>query len=530
MLVNGRVHTMDARNTVATTVTIRNGRFAAVGNAAPRGAASPATQVIDLRGRTVVPGLIDTHLHGLDTADRPGYHALDVESATSIREVQDVLAAHRKTVPEGQWITAIGAAHPNLWIEHRFPTLKELDDAVPDRPVLLYQGFNGAAATNTLGKKFFDAADAAPPLHPDYKGVHVSETGAIGASAAATGGPSTNALYLLRRLQKFDDKKRNALRTMAYSTSVGVTAWLDKSTIYALGPLHPRQGSANVDPYKSRDAWNAVHTDGRMSMRVQMDFTAFAELDDNAMLKEYLRNALPYFGDDMLRTAGIGEWPAPAAAVEQTRAAQRLVAQAGWRCDNDASNLRGLTQLVEQLEDVNKDVGIASLRWNVNLLGTGVGWVTAGLLDRLQALGCSIQLSANNWVNSSDPNVVVGHAYRTINQHPIHKSLFSNATHISPLNPWLHLYYVVTGVNSFGQQVNPGEHLTREEALRLRTRESSWHLRMEDRLGTIEPGRLADLAVLDRDYFSVPDVEIKKIRSVLTVVDGKVVHEVPGIR
>ena len=443
--------------------------------------------MIDLRGRTVVPGLIDTHLHGLDTADRPGYHALDVESATSIRGVQDVLAAHRKTVPEGQWMTAIGAAHPNLWSEHRFPTLKELDDAVPDRPVLLYQGFNGAAATNTLGKKFFDAADAAPPLHPDYKGVHVSETGAIGASTAATGGPSTNALYLLRRLQKFDDKKRNALRTMAYSTSVGVTAWLDKSTIYALGPLHPRQGSANVDPYKSRDAWNAVHIEGRMSMRVQMDFTAFAERDDNAMLKEYLRNALPYFGDDMLRTpaSANGRRPRPPSSRRARRSGSSR-RQAG-AATTTRRTWKALTQLVEQLEDVNKDVGITSLRWNVNLLGTGVGWVTAGLLDRLQALGCSIQLSANNWVNSSNPNVVAGHAYRTINQHPIHKSLFSNATHISPLNPWLHLYYVVTGVNSYGQQVNPDEHLAREEALRLRTRESSWHLRMEDRLGTIEP-------------------------------------------
>ena len=525
MLVNGRIHTMDARNTVASTVTIHNGRFAAVGNAAPRGAAPPATRVIDLRGRTVVPGLIDSHLHALDTADRPGYHVLDVESATSIREVQEALAAQRKTVPEGQWMTAIGAAHPNLWAEHRFPTLKELDDAVPDRPVFLYQGFNGAGVTNTLGRKFFDAADTAPPLHPDYRGVHVSETGAIGQSPGPAGGPSTNALYLLRRLQTFDDRKRNAVRTMAYSTSVGVTAWLDKSTVYSLGPLHPRQGSAAVDPYKSRDPWNAVHNDGLMSIRVQMDFTAFAERDDNAMLKEYLRNGLPFFGDDMLRTGGIGEWPAPAAEVEQTRAALRLVAQAGWRCDNDASNLKGLTQLVGQLEEVNKEVDITGMRWNVNLAGSGVGWVTADLLDRLHALGCSIQMSSNNWVNSSNPDVVVGHAYRTINRYPIRKSLFSNAIHISPLNPWLHLYYVVTGVNSYGQQVNPGEHLTREEALSLRTRESSWHLRMEDRLGTIEPGKLADLVVLDRDYFSVPDIEIKKIRPVLTVVDGKVVHE-----
>jgi len=257
---------------------------------------------------------------------------------------------------------------------------------------------------------------------------------------------------------------------------------------------------------------------------VQMDFTCFAERDDNAMLKAYLRNALPYFGDDLLRTAGIGEWPAPAAEVEQTRAAQRLVAEAGWRCDNDAGNRNALVQLVEQLEAVNREFDISGLRWNVNLLGTGTGWVTADLLDRLQALGCSIQLAANNWVNSNNASVIAGHAFRTINQHPIHKSLFSNATHISPLNPWLHLYYVVTGVNSYGQQVNPGEQLTREEALRLRTRESSWHLRMEDRLGTIEPGRLADLVVLDRDYFSVPEIEIRKVRSVLTMVDGRIVH------
>jgi predicted amidohydrolase YtcJ len=312
---------------------------------------------------------------------------------------------------------------------------------------------------------------------------------------------------------------------MAYSTSLGLTTWLDKSTIYSLAPLNPRQGSAAVNPYRVYDSWNELHNERRMTIRAQMDFTCFAERDDNAMLREYLRNQLPYFGDDMLRTAGIGEWPAPAAAVEQTRAAQRLVAQAGWRCDNDASDAASLQRLVEQLQAVNTEFDITALRWNVNLLGSGVGWVTRDSLDRLHALGCSIQLSANNWVNSKDPNVIVGHAYRTIAQHPIRKSLFSNATHISPLNPWLHLYYVVTGVNPYGQQVNPGEQLTREEALRYRTRESSWFLRMEDRLGSIEPGKLADLAVLDRDYFTVPDEDIKKIRSVLTIVDGRIVHQ-----
>ena len=113
---------------------------------------------------------------------------------------------------------------------------------------------------------------------------------------------------------------------------------------------------------------------------------------------------------------------------------------------------------------------------------------------------------------------------------PIRKSLFSNATHISPLNPWLHLYYVTTGFNPLGQQVNPGEQLTRRQALRLRSADSSWFVRMEDRLGTIEPGRYADLAVRDRDYFSVADADIKKIQSVLTLVDGAIVHETLVVR
>ena len=514
---------MDERNTVASTVTIRNSRFTAVGTAAKR-ARSGDMQVIDLRGRTVVPGLIESHVHGMDMGSRPGYHVPEVESAADIRGVQEVLAAARKRVPAGQWITAIGVWTPDLWSEHRAPTLKELDEAVPDRPVFLFEGFNGAAATNTLGKKFFDDADAGPLPHPDYRGVKVAANGAIGASHVTNGGPSTSALYLLRRMQVFDEKIHNTLGTMAYSTSVGLTAWLDKNTIYALGPLHPRQGSAAIDPYREYDSWNLLHRQGRMTMRAQMDFTCFAEVDpENTMLREYLKNQLPYFGDDMLRTAGIGEWPAPRTQVQQWRAANRLVAEAGWRCDNDANDLAGLQEIVEDYESLTKKTDLTGLRWNVNLLGAKV--YDAALLTRLKALGCSVQMCANRWLRSADPKATAGPEFRSILDHGIRPGLFGNGTHISPLNPWLHMYYVTTGVNSFGNQVNPGQHLTREEGLRLRTKHNSYLLQMEDRIGSIEPGKYADLVVLDRDYFAVPDVEIKRVRSLLTIVDGKIVHE-----
>jgi hypothetical protein len=86
------------------------------------------------------------------------------------------------------------------------------------------------------------------------------------------------------------------------------------------------------------------------------------------------------------------------------------------------------------------------------------------------------------------------------------------------------MYFATTGVNSFGARVNGDQQLTRQEALRLFTRGNSWFLRLEDKIGSIEPGKLADLAVLNKDYFSVPDSEIKQIRSLLTVVDGRIVH------
>src|SRR6202034_4837811 len=130
-IVNGRIHTMDAHDTVLSAVTIRRGLFAA-----SQGAQEPCLQVIDVHGRTVVPGLIDNHNHIVLLSERPG-HDTRLESATSIAEVQAALRARSHTVTGEAWITAMGGWIPGQLAEKRLPTLAELDQALPGNPALL---------------------------------------------------------------------------------------------------------------------------------------------------------------------------------------------------------------------------------------------------------------------------------------------------------------------------------------------------------------------------------------------------------
>jgi len=287
------------------------------------------------------------------------------------------------------------------------------------------------------------------------------------------------------------------------------------------GPLHPSQILSNLDAYRMYDPWIALHREGRASVRLQMNF--LHNQNDPALpeLHERLRNQFQFFGDDMLRTGAIGEWAAPIGAGPVWLEAQRLVAAARWRNENAVQNLAALTQVVDAYEQMDAEFGIRDLRWVVH----HVPEVTPELLSRLQALGCGVQMAGYRWVTSSDASQVAGAAFRTIFDHGIQVGLHGDGVHIAPLNPWQHIYYATTGLNSFGQQVNPNQHLTRAEALELFTRRNPWFLRMEDRIGSIEPGKLADLVVLDRDFFTIPDEEIKRVRSLLTIVNGKVVYD-----
>src|SRR5439155_14960519 len=315
--VNGRIHTMDDDNSVVSSVAIRDSRFVAVGNAANPG---PGSNVINLHGRTVVPGLIESHTHFVSLANRPGYHVAQWELASNVAEVLALLAARRRDVPAGQFITAMGAGTPRMFAELRLPTLAEIDSAVSDRPVFLYQGGGGPARTNSEGKKFFENVTS-PLAGPCV-------VGADGSLATVAGVNHANrALYHLRIRQTFEDKKRSALDAMSFSASVGITAVLDQTLVaVATGTLDP----ASLDPQPTHalfnlnhsrmyDAWRALHREGRTLIRLQINFLhnqgfipELGDLDHQLPeLRERLKNQFFFYGDEMLRNGGIGECAAP---------------------------------------------------------------------------------------------------------------------------------------------------------------------------------------------------------------------------
>lgn len=511
-LTNGRFVTMDRRNSIVSEVTIQDGRFVSVGGGGnPR--LSPCTRDINLRGRTVVPGLIDNHNHIVLLGIRPGYHT-PLESAGSIADIQAVVKARAKNVPAGGFITSMGGWNPAQFAEKRLPTLSELDQAAPDHPVLLYQSFTGPSSTNTRGRAFFTG-----------KGIAVSETGAIEANA-----PSLAALNALRAVQTFEDKKRGTLDAMAYSARVGVTTNADMGA-FNLPGTPDLQGSfeadtlASANQFRMYDAFLALHKERKMTTRLRIYFLTMDTRPETPVLAERLRNSFNGFGDDMLKVSGIGEfatsWPLfgqkpPTNYV----AALDLIAKEGWAFQQHSLSVAENELTASAFETVNKTTPIADLRWSIAHVGT----IDQPMVTRFKAIGAGIAVHPFQYLAAGRG----GPPLRMIVDSGVRVGAGSDSAQISTLNPWNIIYYMVTGKGSNGTLINDGQQLTRMEAIRLYTVDNGWFLKEEDQLGSIEPGKLADLVVLSEDYFDsakVPDEAIRRLRSVLTIVDGRVVHD-----
>jgi len=514
-LVNGKIATMDAKNTTVSEVTIQNGVFTAVGKGSGR--LSPCTKTIDLKGRTVVPGLVDNHNHILLLGLRPGFDTR-LETAASIADVQAIIKARAKSVPAGGFITAMGGWNSAQFAEKRLPTLAELDAADADHPVIVYQSFTGPAAVNTKAKAFFSG-----------RNIVVSDAGAIAINA-----PSVAALNALRSVQTFSDQVRGTMDALAYSASVGVTTDVDMGAF--LNPGLPDiqesftfDGLATFNPFTMYNAIAAIHRDGKVQMpaRVRVFFLSMDTRPDVPMLKQRLLNNFKEFGDDMLRLSGVGEfataWPLFANAQPPTnyQTALEFIAKQGWAFQQHSLSPAEDKLTIDTFEAVNKTTPIADLRWSI----AHAPRIDAATIARFKAIGAGIAIHPFTYL-AGQPGA--GPPVRTIVESGIHAGAGSDSAQISTLNPWLMIYFMVTGKNSSGVAINGDQTIDRMKALRLYTADNGWFLREENKLGTIEVGKLADIAVLSADYFDpakVSDEGIKKLKSVLTVVDGKVVHD-----
>jgi hypothetical protein len=513
-LVNGRIVTMDGKNSIVSEATIQNGVFTAVGRGGGR--LSPCTKTVDLKGRTAVPGLVDNHNHILLLGLRPGYDTR-LETAASIADVQGIIRARAKSVPAGGFITAMGGWNSAQFAEKRLPTLSELDAADADHPVIVYQSFTGPAAVNTKARAFFSGRNIA-----------VSDNGAIAINA-----PSIAALNALRSIQTFADQIRGTMDALGYSASVGVTTDVDMGAFLNPG-LPDIQDSftadtlASFNPFTMYNAIAAIHRDGKLPMpvRVRVFFLSMDTRPDIPMLKQRLLNNFKEFGDGMLRLSGVGEfatsWPLFGNAPPTNyQTALEFIAKQGWAFQQHSLSPAEDKLTIDTFEAVNKTTPIADLHWSI----AHAPRIDAGTIARFKAIGAGIAIHPFTYL-AGQPGA--GPPVRTIVESGIHAGAGSDSAQISTLNPWLMIYFMVTGKNSSGVAINGDQTIDRMKALRLYTADNGWFLHEENKLGTIEVGKLGDVTVLSADYFDpakVSDEGIKKLKSVLTVVDGRVVHD-----
>ncbi len=333
----------------------------------------------------------------------------------------------------------------------------------------------------------------------------------VAPDGAITGPALTAALLALRKeLLTPEARKRTALGALQYYARLGVTTHRDCGAFHA---DEPSGGLASENTYTMHTPFLALHREGRMPARLRIEFLHQDPPAANPplpTLSQRLRNSFPFFGDEWIRTGGIAEFTG--GGIEGLRA----IARAGWRAEDHALNLAGVTNLIKDRETVNAEIADR---------GSATG---SSRTSRSSPSISRIACTPWAWACSSAGDLLrngtnIGPPYRMLMNHAIPKGYHSDGGDITVINPWLNLYTIVTGRNLADQPILGDQALTRQEALRLATAANKWFIR-EDDIGSIEVGNHGDLAVLDRDCFAVPDADLKATRSLLTLVGGTVVH------
>lgn len=504
ILYNGLITTLDAKNSTAKAIAVRDGKIIATDdqNGRIKALADKGTKIVNLKGRRVLPGLIDGHLHGM----REGYHCwtqvVRLDLVTSRATALAMYAAKAAELADGRWIwTTAGGWNLNQLDVPVIFTFAELSAAAPANPLWI-------TGSGFAGPRVNQATLDALGLAPGSPGVVLDAGGQPTGQLTAPATTLANQAILAQLDALGVDAEGECLSDfIAEANSRGMTAWKD-----AGGNDAPwGTGGAINDQLHVEEGAMALYRSEGLNARIA--FNAMSGYDISRVIPE-TQNALGFLGDDMFKYLGPGEdvmATDPAYAdVMRWSAAKRLSVE---------THVGNIDAILNGFETANTVYPVGELKWRIAHPGNGEPNDTQ--LARAEALGIGWALTF-----SSVRNGATGPRYRTTMENSEHMCLATDAMNVAPWAPFQSLWYVTTGDTLLPgvPGVPEDQQLTRQEALRHATVECAWFLDLDGKLGTLEPGMLADLIVLSDDYFKAPDDAIKDIKSLLTVVDGRIVH------
>jgi predicted amidohydrolase YtcJ len=519
LLINGNIITLDAASSVTEALAVEADRITTTGSSEElRKLAGPATRVIDLGGRTVIPGLIDSHIHAIRAGFR---YATEVswEGATGIGEALDRLKSAADHARPEAWLIVAGGWTPRQFDENRRPTAAEIASVASGHPVYI-QLFYGYALINAEGRDRLDIkseADLPDGAKFERDRENVTTGWIVG------GGPAITSLYARLPKPQMREAIEGTRQFLRGLNSFGLTGVIDP-------------GGQNLAP---GDYAALFHLWRAHELPLRVAYSIFAprrgkELEDFQAATQFLPMGT---GDGRLRFNGIGEcitWGMYNNDTPTDTDKEAFYRVARWAADQGLTltvhwnNERSVHHLLDVLERVNREVTIAPLRWSIAHLSDA----SDVSLQRMKALGVGWLVQDGLYFAATSYIAERGEAQMRRSP-PIVSALRlglptgggTDANRVMIENPFVSLRWMLDGLTVDGVETRGEKEIpSREEALRIYTQGSAWFAHDENRRGRLVPGTLADLAVLNDNYFSAPISDIAKIRSLLTMVGGQIVY------
>jgi predicted amidohydrolase YtcJ len=478
----------------------------------------PATRVVDGRRHTVIPGLNDSHMHPI----RGGLNynlELRWDGVPSLGDALRMLKEQAARTPAPQWVRVIGGWTEFQFAEGRMPTLDEINAAAPDTPLL-----NGAA----LRAVGYDKNAPDFPAGEVQRDRHGNPTGLLIAK------PNANILYsTLAKGPKLsrEDQLNSSRQFFRELNRFGITSVIDAGGGFQNYP----------DDY---GVVNELHRNGELSLRLAYNLFTQKPKQELGDFQSWTKMTKHGAGDDFYRVNGAGEMLVFSAAdfedflvprpdmlpvmESELKAVIRHLVENRWPFRLHATYNETIERALNVYEEVNREIPFDGLHWFFDHCET----ITDRNIERVKALGGGIAVQ-NRMAFQGEYFVERYGAQQAKRTPPIRRMLEigvpvgagTDATRVSSYNPYLSLYWLITGKTIGGLGLYPEENrLDRAEALKLYTMGSSWFSTEDGKKGALAAGQLADLAVLSADYFSILAEEIKQLESVLTIVGGKIVY------